>query len=143
MIQPKDEEMVSLLHVVLTSAEDWDPYLKAFTKKEEIAQRCSVVAKERSNRMQLEEQIAQDKRDKKINSMDFNLSSQMEVHLQQVSSFTCYDQYVTADMHDLSGENLYSSLVKLIHVASDDSEGNGLEGGEDEDFYQSRNILQM
>jgi hypothetical protein len=39
----------SLPHVVLTSAEDWDPYSKAFTEKEEIAQRCAVIAKERSN----------------------------------------------------------------------------------------------
>jgi hypothetical protein len=75
--------------------------------------------------------------------MDFNLSLQMEVHARRVSSFTCYDQYVTTDMHDLSGENLYSSLVKCIYVASDDSEGNGLEGGEDDDVYQCRNILRM
>jgi hypothetical protein len=57
----------------------------------------------------------------------------MVVHPQQVSLFTCYDQHVMTNTHDLSGENLYISLVKCIHVASDDSEGNGLEGGEDED----------
>jgi hypothetical protein len=67
--------MVSLPHVVLTNAEDWDPYSKAFTEKEEIAQRCAVVAKEHSNRRRLEEQIAQDERDKQpFHSMDFNLS---------------------------------------------------------------------
>jgi hypothetical protein len=135
---PTDEEMVSLPHVVLTSADDWYPYSKAFTEKEEIAWRCAVVAKERSNRIKLEEQIAQNERDKQQkHSVDLNLSSQMVIHARRVLSFTCYEQYVTTNMHDLSCENLYTLLVKCIQVASDDSIGDGPEEGEDVDQLRS------
>jgi hypothetical protein len=55
--------MVYLPHVVLTSVDEWDPYSNAFTKKKEVARRCAVVAKERSNRLQLQEEVDRTQRE--------------------------------------------------------------------------------
>jgi P2-related tail formation protein len=59
--KPTDKDMVYLPHVVLTSVDKWDPYSNAFTKKEEVAHRCAVVAKEHSNRLQLRRKLNEKK----------------------------------------------------------------------------------
>jgi hypothetical protein len=143
-VQPIDQDMVSLPHVVLTSADEWDPYSTTFTKKEEVARRCAVVAKEQSNRLRLQEKIAKDLRDlQPLHPMDFNFNSIMEVRAWCVLLIQCYEYYVHIDSMDLSGENLCDSLVKCIRVAPDDMDGNILEGGNDKDVYERRNILRM
>jgi hypothetical protein len=142
--KPTDEDMAFLPHVVLTSVDEWDPYSTAFTDKEELAQQCATVAKEQLKHLAIQDKIDKDQRDHTpFHPMDFNFSSSMEVQGRRISSIACYEQYVQIDSEDLSGENLYDSLVKCIHVASDDPEGNGLEGGEDNDVFERRNILRM
>jgi hypothetical protein len=49
----------------------WDPYSNTFTKKEEGAHRCAVVAKEHSNRLHLQEEVDRKEREQTpFNSID-------------------------------------------------------------------------
>jgi hypothetical protein len=115
--QPTDEEMVYLPYVVLTSVDDWDPYSNAFTEKEEVARRCAVVANERSNRMRLQEEVDRTQREKKpFHSIDYNFSSIMEVRARCITSVECYNEHITTDSHNLSGEDLYESMVKSFEL---------------------------
>jgi hypothetical protein len=135
--KPTDEEMVYLPQVVLTSVDEWDPYSNAFTEKEEVACRCAVVAKERSNRLQLQEEVERRERElKPFHSIDYNFSSSMAVRARRVTSVECYQEHITTDSHSLSGEDLYESLVKCIRVASDDSIGKDLAEDQQEDVYE-------
>jgi hypothetical protein len=135
--KPTDEEMVYLPQVVLTSVDEWDPYSNAFTKKEEVARRCAVVAKECSNWMQLQEEVERKEMElRPFHSIDYNFSSSMAVCARRVTSVECYQEHITTDSHSLSGEDLYESLVKCIRVASDDSEGKDLAEDQQEDVYE-------
>jgi hypothetical protein len=139
--QPTDEDMVFLPHIVLTSVDEWDPYSNTFTEKEEVAWRCAVVAKERSKRLQLQEEVEQQQREQTpFHSIDYNFSSIMAVRARCVTSVECYEQHITTDSHSLSGEDLYESMVKCIRVASDSSEGKDLEEDRHEDVYERREV---
>jgi hypothetical protein len=126
--------MVYLPQVVLTSVDEWDPYSNTFTEK-------AVVAKEHSNRLQLQEEVDRKAREQTpFNSIDNNFSSIMAVRARCVTSVECYEEHITTDTHNLSCEDLYESLVKCLCAASDDSEGNDLEGDQDKDVYKRQKV---
>jgi hypothetical protein len=121
--------------------DDWEPYSNTFTEKEKVARMCAVVAKERSNRLKLQEEVDRQQRERTpFHSIDYKFSSIMAVRARRVTSVECYEEHITTDSHNLSGEDLYESLVKCIRIASVDSEG--LDLGEDlpDDVYEHREV---
>jgi hypothetical protein len=137
--QPTDEDMVFLPHIVLTSVNEWDPYSNTFTKKEEVARRCAVVAKEHSKQLQLQEEVEQQQRENTpFHSIDYNFSSVMAIHTRHVTSIECYEEHITTDSHSLSGEDLWlnaSALHLTVQKVKKD-----LEEDQHEDVYKRQEV---